>query len=82
VALNHAAAVAMERLDRGLRLIEELEATGDLEGYHLLPAAKADVLRRLGRNEEASTAYALALSSVNHPAERRYLQRRLREVGG
>ena len=55
VALNHAAAVAMgERLDRGLRLIEQLEARGELDGYHLLPAAKADILRRLGRPAEAA----------------------------
>jgi RNA polymerase sigma-70 factor (ECF subfamily) len=83
VALNHAAAVAMgERLDRGLRLIEQLEATGDLDGYHLLPAAKADVLRRLGRHTEAAAAYDRALSLVTHPAERRYLERRLRDVRG
>ncbi len=80
IALNHAAAVAMERLDRGLRLIEELEASGELDGYHLLPAAKADVLRRLGRHAEAATAYEQARSLVTHPAERRYLERRLREV--
>ncbi len=81
VALNHAAAVAMgERLERGLRLIEQLEATGELEAYHLLPAAKADVLRRLGRRPEAAAAYERALELVTHDAERRYLQRRLREV--
>jgi RNA polymerase sigma-70 factor, ECF subfamily len=81
VALNHAAAVAMgSGLERGLRLIEELEATGELDGYHLLPAAKADVLRRLGRHSEAAAAYERALSSVTHPAERRYLERRQREV--
>jgi RNA polymerase sigma-70 factor, ECF subfamily len=81
VALNHAAAVAMGNgLERGLRLIEELEATGELDGYHLLPAAKADVLRRLGRRYEAAAAYERALSLVSHPAERRYLERRLREV--
>ncbi|HEV8611367.1 MAG TPA: RNA polymerase sigma factor [Thermoanaerobaculia bacterium] len=81
VALNHAAAVAMGNgLQRGLRLIEELEATGELDGYYLLPAAKADVLRRLGRHVEAATAYEQALSLVTHAAERRYLQRRLREV--
>jgi RNA polymerase sigma-70 factor (ECF subfamily) len=80
VALNHAAAVAMERLDRGLHLIEELEATGVLEGYHLLPAAKADVLRRLGRNPEAAAAYESALSLVTQVAERRYLLRRLADV--
>jgi RNA polymerase sigma-70 factor (ECF subfamily) len=83
VALNHAAAVAMGNgLERGLRLIEELEATGDLDGYHLLPAAKADVLRRLGRRAEAAAAYERALSLVTHPAERRYLERRLREIRG
>jgi RNA polymerase sigma-70 factor (ECF subfamily) len=81
VALNHAAAVAMGNgLERGLRLIEELEATGALGGYHLLPAAKADVLRRLGRHAEAATAYERALDLVTHPAERRYLQRRLSDV--
>jgi RNA polymerase sigma-70 factor (ECF subfamily) len=79
VALNHAAAVAMGNgLERGLRLIEELEATGELDGYHLLPAAKADVLRRLGRNTEAAAAYQRALSLVSQTAERRYLERRLR----
>jgi RNA polymerase sigma-70 factor, ECF subfamily len=82
VALNHAAAVAMGNgLERGLRLIEQLEATGELDGYHLLPAAKADVLRRLGRTGEAAVAYERALSLVNHPAERRYLERRLQELG-
>jgi RNA polymerase sigma-70 factor (ECF subfamily) len=82
VALNHAAAVAMgERLDRGLRLIEQIEASGSLSGYHLLPAAKADILRRLGRRSEAAVAYARALELVTLEAERRYLQRRLREVG-
>jgi RNA polymerase sigma-70 factor (ECF subfamily) len=80
VALNHAAAVAMEHLDRGLHLIEELEATRALEGYHLLPAAKADVLRRLGRNREAAAAYESALSLVTQAAERRYLLRRLADV--
>ena len=81
VALNHAAAVAMGNgLERGLRLIEALEASGDLDGYHLLPAAKADVLRRLGRHSEAAAAYERALSLVTHPAERRYLERRLRDV--
>jgi RNA polymerase sigma-70 factor (ECF subfamily) len=81
VALNHAAAVAMERLDRGLRLIEQIEASGALAGYHLLPAAKADVLRRLGRRAEAAAAYERALALVTQDAERRYLERRLREVG-
>jgi RNA polymerase sigma-70 factor, ECF subfamily len=77
VALNHAAAVAMGNgLERGLRLIEELEATGELENYHLLPAAKADILRRLGRNAEAAAEYERALAYVKNPAESRYLSRR------
>jgi RNA polymerase sigma-70 factor, ECF subfamily len=81
VALNHAAAVAMgERLERGLRLIERLEEEGELETYHLLPAAKADILRRLGRPAEAAAAYERALQLVTLDAERRYLERRLREV--
>ena len=81
VALNHAAAVAMGvRLDRGLRLIEALEEGGELDGYHLLPAAKADILRRLGRPAEAAQAYERALRLVTQAAERRYLERRLREV--
>jgi RNA polymerase sigma-70 factor (ECF subfamily) len=81
VALNHAAAVAMgERLERGLRLIERIEEEGELQAYHLLPAAKADILRRLGRPAEAAEAYARALTLVTHDAERRYLERRLREV--
>jgi RNA polymerase sigma-70 factor, ECF subfamily len=81
IALNHAAAVAMgERLDRGLRLIEQLEERGELQGYHLLPSAKADILRRLGRNAEAAVAYERALQLVTQEPERRYLERRLREV--
>jgi RNA polymerase sigma-70 factor (ECF subfamily) len=81
VALNHAAAVAMgERLERGLRLIEQLEEKGELPAYHLLPAAKADILRRLGRHVEAAAAYERALKLVSQDAERRYLERRLREM--
>jgi RNA polymerase sigma-70 factor (ECF subfamily) len=83
VALNRAAAVAMgERLDRGLRLIERLEEDGELAGYHLLPAAKADILRRLGRRSDAAAAYQRALELATHATERRYLERRLREVRG
>src|SRR5439155_23446428 len=70
VALNHAAAVAMgEGLERGLRLIEQIEETGELQAYHLLPAAKADVLRRLGRRDEAAQAYRRALQLVTQGAE-------------
>jgi RNA polymerase sigma-70 factor (ECF subfamily) len=82
VELNAAAAVAMARGPReGLAWMEQLERSGALAGYHLLPAAQADLLRRLGRTEEARAAYARALALVRHPAERRFLERRLAELG-
>lgn len=78
--MNHAAAVGMaEGPERGLRWIARLEASGELPGYHLLPAAKADLLRRAGRLEEAAAAYRAALDLAPEGAERRYLERRLRE---
>jgi RNA polymerase sigma-70 factor, ECF subfamily len=81
VELNRAAAVAMaEGPSRGLALIAELEAKGDLAGYHLLPAAKADLLRRKGQWREAADAYRQALQLVANDPERRYLARRLEEV--
>jgi RNA polymerase sigma-70 factor (ECF subfamily) len=83
VELNRAAAVAMAGdLGAGLALIDALDARGDLDGYHLLPAARADLLRRLGRRAEAGEAYRKALSLVGNLTERRYLERRLLEVGG
>ena len=81
VALNHAAAVGMSRgPEHGIRLIEELERSGALASYHLLPAAKADLLRRLNRTAEAAAAYRAALALVTSDVERRYLTRRLSEV--
>jgi RNA polymerase sigma-70 factor, ECF subfamily len=81
VELNRAAAVAMaEGPARGLELIAELEAKGELAGYHLLPAAKADLLRRMGRWTDAAEAYRQALGLVTNDPERRYLARRLAEV--
>ena len=81
IALNRAVAVAMTgALERGLRLLDDLEARDELAGYHLLPAARADLLRRLGRREEASSAYRDALALVTPAPERRYLERRLHEV--
>jgi RNA polymerase sigma-70 factor, ECF subfamily len=81
VALNRAAAVGMaDGPEHGLRLIAEIEAGGALEGYHLLPAAKADLLRRLGRRAEAADAYDAALALAQSDAERRYLERRRREI--
>jgi RNA polymerase sigma-70 factor (ECF subfamily) len=78
VRLNHAVAVAMaDGPAAGLRMLDELAAGSALVEYHLLPAARADLLRRLGRNSEAAAAYRQALLLVSHPAERRFLQRRL-----
>src|ERR671931_2631376 len=81
VALNRAAAVAMaEGAERGLAQVDDLEACGLLRGYHLLPAARADLLRRLGRRDEAATAYAQAIALSRNEAERRYLESRLTEM--
>ncbi len=81
--LNAAVAMAMSgRLDEGLARLDALEAGGGLRDYHLLPAARADLLRRVGRGEQACAAYEQALSLVSNPVERRYLERRHREVSG
>ncbi|WP_350274314.1 sigma-70 family RNA polymerase sigma factor [Kribbella sp. HUAS MG21] len=80
VALNRAVAIGMaDGPAVGLRLVEDL-AAGPLTGYHLLPATRADFLRRLERRPEAATAYEEALSLATTDAERRYLEKRLREV--
>jgi RNA polymerase sigma-70 factor (ECF subfamily) len=80
VELNAAVALAMAQgPEHGLAWIERLEQGGELEGYHLLPAARADLLRRLGRLLEAAVAYRAALALVRNPAERLYLERRLAE---
>jgi RNA polymerase sigma-70 factor (ECF subfamily) len=63
-----------------LALIEELEATGELAGYHLLHAARADMLRRLGNGEAAGKSYEAALALVTNESERRFLLRKLQEV--
>ena len=83
VMLNHAAAVAMARGPaEGLALLDQLAATHVLPGYLWLPAARADLLRRLGRRDEAAAAYGEALALVGNEAERRFLQRRLAELEG
>ena len=80
ISLNRAVAVAMaDGPVVGLRLVDELEAGGTLEGYHLLLATRADLLRRLGRHDEAAAAYRRALELAPTDAERRYLTRRLAE---
>jgi RNA polymerase sigma-70 factor, ECF subfamily len=81
VELNRAAAVAMAAGPaHGLALVERLAATGVLDGYHLLHAARADLLRRLGRRAAAAEAYRRALALAANPRERDFLERRLREV--
>ncbi len=81
VELNRAVAVAMSGgLERGLSLVDALDHRGELAGYHLLPAARADLLRRLGRHAEAAESYRRALALVSNEAERRYLGKRLREI--
>jgi RNA polymerase sigma-70 factor (ECF subfamily) len=81
VALNRAVAVAMARGPRaGLAIIDELAASGELDEYHLLHAARADMLRRLGENAEAAESYSIALNLAGNDSERRFLERRLREV--
>ena len=79
VELNRAVAVAMsEGEERGLELMAPLE--DELAGYQFLHSARADLLRRLGRNEESAEAYARALGLARQPAERAFLERRLAQV--
>jgi RNA polymerase sigma-70 factor (ECF subfamily) len=80
VRLNRAVAVGMaEGPETGLALVAELEREGELDGYHLLPATRADLLRRMGRLEEAAQAYGGALELVENEAERNFLEKRLAE---
>jgi RNA polymerase sigma-70 factor, ECF subfamily len=79
VALNRAVAVAMrDGPETGLTLIDEIAES--LAGYRMLPAARADLLRRAGRNAEARDSYEEALASSRNDPEHRFLQRRLAEV--
>jgi RNA polymerase sigma-70 factor, ECF subfamily len=81
VELNRAVAVGMaDGPAAGLELLDALEASGELSGYHLLPATRADLLRRLGRYTESADSYRTALDLAPHEAERRYLARRLTET--
>jgi RNA polymerase sigma-70 factor (ECF subfamily) len=83
IELNRAAAVAMAQgCEAGLRLLDDLDRRDELRGYYLLPAARADMLRRLGRWEAAAQAYREALALVVQEADRRFLVRRLGEVEG
>ena len=82
VALNRAVALAMhEGEEVGLMEVELLLASGELDGYHLLHAARADLLRRLGRTDQAIAAYRQALALAQQGADRQFLQKRLEELG-
>ena len=81
VSLNGAVAVAMaDGIDRGLALIDQLAAAGTLEDYHLLHAARADLLRRTGAHAAAARSYERALALAGNESERRFLEKRLQEV--
>ncbi len=81
ISLNRAAALAMvDGPQAALVLVQRLAAEGELNHYHLLHAAQADLLRRLGSNFEAARSYRQALSLVTNEAERRFLERRLHEA--
>jgi RNA polymerase sigma-70 factor, ECF subfamily len=82
VELNRAVAVAMrDGPQAGLNLIDTILGRGDLSDYHLIHAARADMCRRLGRTDEARTAYQQALDRARLEPERRFLERRLDELG-
>ena len=81
VSLNRAAAVAMvDGPSAALALVDRLAPSGDLDRYHLFHAARADLLRRLGRTADAAASYGRALALVTNDAERRFLERRLDEL--
>lgn len=82
VELNRAAAVAMhDGPAAGLALIDAILVRGDLADYHLAHSARADLCRRLGRTADAQAAYRRALSLTSQEPERRFLERRLSEIG-
>lgn len=81
VALNHAAAVAMaEGLEKGLALFDAAGTSGRLESYYVFHAARADLLRRLNRKQEATAAYSRALELTTNEVEQKYVRKRLREL--
>jgi RNA polymerase sigma-70 factor (ECF subfamily) len=82
IELNHAAAVSMvDGPARALDLVDALQARGGLDGYELLPAVRADLLRRLGRHEAAREAYLAATAATQLEPLRRLYARRLAELG-
>jgi RNA polymerase sigma-70 factor, ECF subfamily len=82
IELNRAVAVAMrDGALAGLQLIDHLLAKGELSDYHLVYAARADLCRRLGKKDEARVAYQQALAIARQEPERRFLEKRLQELG-
>lgn len=82
VTLNHAVAIAMVRgPNAGLAILDRLADDGALDAYHLFHAARADLLRREGQREQAKISYERALALVGNESERRFLTRRMRELG-
>ena len=83
IGLNHAVAVAMrDGPAAGLDFVDDILGRGDLADYHLAHAARADLCRRMGRTAEARAAYEQALGLTRQEPERRFLERRLRELQG
>jgi RNA polymerase sigma-70 factor (ECF subfamily) len=81
VSLNRAVAIAMaDGPAAGLAIVDALAQSGNLDGYHLLHAARANLLRRLGRTAEAGDSYRRAVALVTNDSERRFLQRRIESV--
>lgn len=81
IELNHAVAVSMvDGPERALRLVNSIDQRGELNGYHMLPAVRGDLLRRMGRQDEAATAYRQALKGADLEPERRFLAARLAEL--
>jgi len=81
IELNHAVAVSMvDGPERALQLVDSIGKRGALNGYHMLPAVRGDLLRRMGREDEAAAAYRQAFKSVDLEPERRFLAARLAEL--
>jgi len=81
IELNHAVAVSMvDGPERALRLVDSISKRGDLASYHMLPAVRGDLLRRMGRRDEAIAAYRQALTTTDLEPERRFLTARLAEL--
>lgn len=81
IELNHAVAVSMvDGPEHALRLVDSIAKRGELNGYHMLPAVRGNLLRRMGRQDEAAAAYRQALQNVDLEPERRFLAARLAEL--